>query len=62
MDKCISCQKNEGVYKHFHGGHVCEKCVGDFFSCPDCGNIFDMDDFDNGDAGNGFCAKDTYNH
>lgn len=62
MEKCISCKKNEGVYDHYDGGYVCDDCLGDFFTCPDCGMVFDRDDYKNGDAGNGFCRECAPNH
>ena len=62
MAKCISCGKEGAHTRHFNGGYVCESCIGKYFSCPDCGEIFDLDDYVNGDAGNGFCAKCAPEH
>jgi hypothetical protein len=61
MEKCISCKKDEGVFAHNSGGYVCENCIGHYFTCPECGMIFDNDD-ENADAGNGFCGKCAPNH
>lgn len=47
---CKSCGKKEAIFPHNNGGWVCEKCIGKYFQCPDCGGIFDMDDYENGDA------------
>lgn len=65
MKKCKTCGKdarNTTMYAHNAGGYICSECIGDFFVCPDCGMIFDRDDYENGDAGNGFCAKCSSNH
>lgn len=62
MSKCIRCRKNEGDYPHYDGGYVCDKCVGYYFTCPDCGTIFDREDREHGDAGNGFCVKCAPDH
>lgn len=56
MAKCICCGKSGAEYEHYNGGYVCEKCVGAYFTCPDCGRLFDTDDFEHGDTGTGFCA------
>ena len=34
----------------------------DAFTCPDCGRTFAPDDYENGDAGNGFCAQCASEH
>lgn len=34
----------------------------DAFTCPDCGRTFAPDDYENGDAGNGFCRECAPNH
>lgn len=60
--KCISCGSDNGIVQHFDGGFVCEKCIGDYFTCPDCGMVFDQDDRVNGDGGNGFCVKHAIDH
>lgn len=62
MAKCISCGKNNAEYPHHDGGFVCNECIGSYFTCPDCGELFDKDDYDNGDAGNGFCANCAPEH
>lgn len=62
MEKCICCGSSNGEYQHYDGGYVCEDCVGSFFTCPDCGIVFDTDDFEHGDAGNGFCARCAADH
>lgn len=59
--KCKRCGKH-GSYFHFDGGWVCDECVGYYFTCPDCGRVFDPDDQEHGDAGNGFCAECAPNH
>lgn len=59
--KCKSCG-NHGEYVHYDGTWVCEECVGGYFTCPDCGRVFDMDDYENGDAGNGFCRECAPEH
>lgn len=59
MSKCILCKKNDGVYFHHDGGMVCEKCEGAFFTCPECGVLFNNDDYENGDHGNGYCKECT---
>jgi hypothetical protein len=33
----------------------------DMFECPGCGREFSKDDYENGDAGNGFCKECTEN-
>ena len=34
----------------------------DAFTCPDCGRTFAPDDYENGDAGNGFCRRCAPEH
>lgn len=34
----------------------------DGFTCPECGRTFAPDDYENGDAGNGFCRNCAPNH
>ena len=34
----------------------------DSFTCPDCGRRFAPDDYENGDAGNGFCSHCASEH
>ena len=62
MAKCISCGKSGADYRHFNGGYVCEDCIGEYFTCPDCGLLYDQDDYEHGDAGNGFCVKCARDH
>ncbi len=62
MEKCINCGENGAMYEHNNGGYVCENCVGAYFTCPDCGKVFDLDDYQHGDAGNGFCAECAPEH
>ena len=63
MKTCKCCgEKKANVYEHYDGGYVCQECVGGYFTCPDCGLVFNQDDYENGDAGNGFCAKCAPNH
>lgn len=62
MAKCISCDKERGVYFHNDGGMVCNDCVGLYFTCPDCGNLFDQNDKVYGDQGSGFCKECTPDH
>lgn len=62
MAKCIKCGKSGAEYEHKTGGYVCDDCLGSHFTCPDCGRVFDSDDYESGDAGNGFCADCAPNH
>ena len=62
MAKCIKCGNEGARYEHFKGGFVCDSCIGTYFTCPDCGRVFDNDDRVNGDAGNGFCADCASDH
>lgn len=62
MAKCIRCGKDGAYYKHYNGGMVCGNCIGAYFTCPDCGRVFDEDDRVNGDAGNGFCVECSSDH
>lgn len=59
--KCKSCGKH-GEYIHYNGGWICDDCVGRYFTCPDCGRVFDAEDRVNGDAGNGFCRECAPEH
>ena len=49
MAKCINCGKGKGEYPHYSGGFVCNDCLSSYFTCPDCGRLFDRDDFVNGE-------------
>lgn len=40
MAKCISCGKNGAEYFHNDGGKVCNNCLGKYFTCPECGLLF----------------------
>lgn len=62
MAKCISCGNNDAKYIHFSGGYVCEKCMGDYFTCPDCQRLFNPYDYEHGDAGTGFCVECSPKH
>ena len=62
MSKCKSCGKENANYIHYDGGKVCDKCVGDYFTCPDCGRVFEQDDYVNGDQGSGFCKDCSSDH
>ena len=53
------CEKREGEYQHSSGGYVCNQCIGHYFTCPDCGILFDQEA---GDAGNGFCKDCDSEH
>ena len=60
--KCISCGDKNAEYEHHDGGYVCQNCIGQYFTCPDCGILFNSDDYENGDQGNGFCSECSPNH
>lgn len=62
MSKCIKCREKEELYPHYNGGYVCDDCVGTCFTCPDCGTLYDWEDREHGDAGNGFCIKCAPEH
>lgn len=62
MATCINCGNPNAEHEHFNGGYVCDSCIGEYFTCPDCGRLFDNSDYKNGDAGNGFCAKCASEH
>lgn len=62
MAKCKDCGSKNADYFHYDGGVVCDKCLGEYFTCPDCGMLFDQDDFVNGDQGNGFCKDCAADH
>lgn len=65
MKKCKLCGKtlqSGNAYQHYDGGYVCNDCIGHYFTCPDCGRLFDQDDFENGDQGTGFCIDCSPNH
>ena len=57
--KCINCGGKDAKYQHSDGGMICDKCVGHYFTCPKCGVLFNNDDYEKGDAGNGFCVSCT---
>ena len=57
MYKCISCANKIEIFRHFSGGYVCEKCLGGYFTCTQCGTMYDMDDRVNGDSRDGNCVK-----
>jgi formylmethanofuran dehydrogenase subunit E len=56
---CRDCGQKGADYRHVDGKMLCSKCIGHYFTCPDCGELFDNDDYDRGDAGNGFCVSCT---
>lgn len=60
--KCKNCGKPNASYLHNDGEYVCDDCLGEYFSCPDCGFVFDRDDYVNGDQGNGYCSNCAENH
>ena len=60
--KCKNCNAPKAEFEHKDGGFVCEKCVGEYFTCPDCGKVFNKDDFVNGDQETGFCTECSPNH
>lgn len=62
MSKCINCGASDADYQHTDKGYVCANCIGDYFTCPDCGTLYDNNDFKNGDQGNGFCKNCAANH
>lgn len=62
MDKCKKCRESNAPYFHNDGDNVCNNCVGGYFNCPDCGIVFDQDDFKNGDQGTGFCKACSSEH
>ena len=55
--KCKSCGKTNARNKHIDGKYICNDCIGKYFVCPKCGQIFDKDDYERGDSGNGFCVS-----
>ncbi len=55
--KCRNCNKEKGIYIHYDGGKVCDKCLGKYFTCPHCGRLFEQDDYENGDQGTGCCRE-----
>lgn len=57
MSKCKDCGKGKGTYPHYDGGMVCDNCAGSYFTCPECGRVFNQDDYEHGDAGTGFCRE-----
>lgn len=57
MAKCRDCSKPNANYQHGDGSYICNDCVGSYFQCPSCGNVYDMNDYENGDQGNGFCIN-----
>lgn len=62
MLKCDICGKEKAVYKVFGTNkNICSNCTGNFFVCTGCGTIYEQDDFENGDNGNGFCKRNCDN-
>ena len=61
--RCKNCGK-EGYHfhQHYDGGYVCDGCVTKYFTCPNCGKLFDKDDLEHGDAGTGYCKECSANH
>ena len=58
MAKCISCGKEGAQYNHYNGGKVCKECAGKYFTCPSCGILYDLDDYEHGDSMiDGKCVK-----
>lgn len=57
MANCVKCGKAGAYHFLFAGGCVCNACMGGYFTCPVCGRLFEQDDYENGDAGNGKCRE-----
>lgn len=48
---CKRCSKKGSHFiPHYDGGYVCNDCIGYYFICPHCGSVYDMDDYEHGDA------------
>ncbi len=55
---CKKCKKNNiNWVKTYDDGVVCTECANKMFVCPSCGVAYEQDDYENGDAGTGFCVK-----
>lgn len=46
MKQCVVCKSKDAKYPLVDGGRVCDKCLGQFFTCPKCGRIFRKDDYE----------------
>lgn len=57
MASCVKCGCKGAEYERYEGGYVCDDCIGNYFTCPNCGRVFDADDYEHGDAGTGFCVE-----
>lgn len=47
---------------YYNGGRVCENCIGYYFTYPDCGRVFNFDDYENCDTGNYFWSDCATNN
>jgi hypothetical protein len=61
MRKCDVCGKNKAVYEVYGTNKkICNSCTGNFFICPECGTIYEQDDYENGDT-DGVCRRKCAN-
>ena len=57
MYHCKVCGKKSKEILTYYDNYICSKCAESKFVCPECANVFDEDDYTNGDAGTGLCVK-----
>jgi len=57
MSSCKDCGEKKAQYFHYNGMRICKNCIGNYFTCPSCGRLFDHDDYQHADAGTGKCVE-----
>jgi len=65
MKVCKNCGASDSektMFEHFKGGYVCNDCVKNFFICPDCGLVFNDNDYEWGQVENGLCRMCSNKH
>ena len=58
MGKCRDCGEAKASYLHVDGSDICSKCMQTYYSCTECGKLFDKKYF-NGEFLCGDCSDNN---